>query len=41
MMLAYCINHFTIYVKQTIMMYALSLSSDVWHFFLNKTEEKG
>lgn len=40
MMLAYCINHFTIYVKQTIMTYALNLSSDVWQFFLPKPEKK-
>ena len=34
---AYCGNHFTIYVNQTITLYALNLPNDVHRLFLNKT----
>ena len=34
---AYCGNHFTIYVNQTITLYALNLPNDVHQLFLNKT----
>ena len=30
-------NHFTIYVNQTIMLYAFNLYSDVCQLFFNKT----
>lgn len=30
------INHFTVYVDQTIMLYALNLHSDICQLFLNK-----
>ena len=36
----YCGNHCTIYVSQTIMLYALNLYGDVCQLFLNKTGEK-
>lgn len=32
-------NHFTIYVKQLIILYALNLYSDVCQLFLTKTGE--
>ena len=35
----YCGNHFTIYVIQIIMLYALSLYADVYILFFNKTEK--
>ena len=33
----YCGNCFTVYVNQTITLYALNLQSDVCQLFLNKT----
>ena len=35
----FCGNHFTVYVNQTIMLYALNLYSDVCQLFLNKIGE--
>jgi len=35
----YYYNHFTTYVNQTIMLYALKLYSDACQLFLNKTEQ--
>lgn len=37
---AYCSDHFTIYVKQSIMLYTLNLYSDVCHLFLKKIRRK-
>ena len=33
----YCDNHFTIYMNQTFMLYALNIDNDVCQLFLNKT----
>ena len=33
-------SHFTTYIKQTFMLYALNLNSDVCELFLNDTEKK-
>lgn len=35
----YCGNHFTIYVSQIIMLYALDLHSDICQLFLNKKKK--
>ena len=36
----YCGNHFSIYINQTIMLYALNLHSDDVYYFLNKLGKK-
>lgn len=36
----YCDNHFTMYVNQTLKLYALNLYSDVCQLFFNKTGGK-
>ena len=39
-MLTHCGSHFTIYIIQTVMLYALNLYSDVCQLFLNKNGGK-
>ena len=36
----YWVNHFTIYVSQTIMLYTLNFYSDICQLYLNKTGEE-
>ena len=40
MLLTHCSNHFTIYIVQTVMLYALNLYNDVCQLFLNKNGGK-